>query len=68
MSPPQPRTFPLWQALHLLSVAVAIGGAAVITRLVDSWMAWPASGFTATGVSLLVLTAQLSVGGSAHAS
>jgi hypothetical protein len=39
LSPPHPRSFRLWQALHLLSVAVAIGGVAVITRLVHSWMA-----------------------------
>jgi hypothetical protein len=62
VGPPQPLTFRLWQALHLLSVAVAIGGAAVIARLLHSWMAWPASGFTATGVYLVVLAAQLSVG------
>ena len=68
LSPPQPRSFRLWQALHLLSVAVAVGGVAVITRLVHSWIAWPASGFTATGAYLVVLAAQLSVGGSARAS
>ncbi len=66
VSPPQPRGFNLWQALHLVSVAVAIAGAAIITRLVHSWIAWPASGFTATGVYLVVLAAQLSVGDSAH--
>ena len=66
VSPPQPRSFRLWQALHLLSVAAAIGGAAAITRLVHSWIAWPASGFIATGVYLMVLAAQLSVGGSTH--
>lgn len=66
VSPPQPRSFSLWQALHLLSVAVAIGGAAVITRLLHSWIAWPASGFTATGVYLVVLAAQLSVGASEY--
>lgn len=65
VSPPHPRSFRLWQALHLLSVAVAIGGAAVITRLLHTWMAWPASGFTATAAYLMVLAAQLSVGGSA---
>ena len=65
VSPPHPRTFRLWQALHLVSVAVAIGGAAVITRLVHSWVVWPASGFAATGVYLVLLAAQLSVGGSA---
>jgi hypothetical protein len=68
MSPPQPRTFRLWQALHLLSVVVAIGGAALITRLIPSWMAWPASGFIATAAYLVVLAAQLSVGGSVHTS
>ena len=57
VSPPQPRSFSLWPALHLLSGAVAIGGAAVITRIVQLWIAWPASGFTTT---------QLSVGASAH--
>lgn len=62
VSPPPPLAFRLWQTLHLVSVAVAIGGAAVITRLFDSWVAWPASGFTATGGYLLVLAAQLSIG------
>lgn len=66
VSPPQPRGFSLWQALHLLSVAVAIAGAAVVTRLLHSWIAWPATGFIATGGYLLVLAAQLSVGASAH--
>jgi hypothetical protein len=64
VSPPMPRTFNLWQALHFLSVAVAIGGAAIITRLLHSWLAWPASGFTATAVYLTVLAAQLTVGAS----
>ena len=68
VSPPHPRSFRLWQALHLLSVAVAIGGVAVITRLVHSWIAWPASGFTATGVYLVVLAAQLSIGDAEHVS
>lgn len=63
VGPPHPRSFRLWQALHLLSVAVAIGGAAIITRLLHTWTAWPASGFTATAAYLLVLAAQLSVGG-----
>jgi hypothetical protein len=62
VGPPQPRTFRLWQALHLVSVLVAIGGAAIITRLLDSWIAWPASGFTATAVYLIALAAQLSLG------
>jgi len=64
VSPPHPRSFRLWQALHLLSVAAAIGGAAVITRVFNSWIAWPASGFTATAAYLVVLAVQLSVGGS----
>ena len=68
VDPPQPRSFRLWQALHLLSLLVAIGAAVAITRLLQSWVAWPASGFAATGVYLLVLAAQLSVGSSAHAS
>ena len=46
---------------HVTSVASS-GGAAVITRLLHSWIAWPVSGFTATGVYLVVLAAQLSVG------
>ncbi len=62
VSPPEPLTFRLWQALHLVSVAVAIAGAAVLTRLVHSWVAWPASGFTATAAYLIVLAAQLSIG------
>lgn len=66
VSPPHPRSFRLWQALHLLSVAAAIGGAAVITRVFNSWIAWPASGFTATAAYLVVLAVQLSVGGSAE--
>jgi hypothetical protein len=48
VSPPQPRGFNPWQALHLVSVAVAIAGAAIITRPAHSWIAWPASGFTST--------------------
>lgn len=65
MSPPQPRGVNLWQALHLVSVAVAIACAAIITRLAHSWIAWPASGFTATTVYLVVLVAPLGVGTSA---
>jgi hypothetical protein len=33
VSPPHPHSFRLGQALHLLSAAVANGGAALITRL-----------------------------------
>lgn len=64
VSPPHPRSFRLWQALHLVSVVVAIGGAAVITRVLHSWIAWPASGFVATAGYLVALAAQLSIGGS----
>jgi hypothetical protein len=60
--PPRPRTLRLWQALHLMSVVVAIGGAAIVTRLLHSWTAWPVSGFIATGAYLVALAAQLSVG------
>ncbi len=67
VSPPHPRSFRLWQALHLMSVVAAIAGAAVITRLVHSWIAWPASGFTATAAYLLVLALQLTVGASSDA-
>ena len=60
--PPDPRSFRLWQALHLLSVVVAIGSASLITRLLHSWAAWPASGFTATAAYLLALALQLHAG------
>lgn len=66
VSPPHPRSFRLWQALHLMSVAAAIGGAAVITRVFHSWLAWPASGFTATAAYLVALAGQLCIGGSAE--
>ncbi len=63
---PHPRSFRLWQALHLLSVAAAVGGAAIITRLFHSWIAWPASGFTATAGYLLAVAVQLRIGSSAE--
>ena len=44
----------LWGSFHLLSVAVAIGGAWLVSYFVQGFLTWPLGGFVATSVYLLV--------------
>ena len=48
----------VWGSFHFLSIAVAIGGAWVVSYFVESFLAWPLGGFVATALYLLVAAAE----------
>ncbi len=51
----QPRHSALWGNLHFLSIGFAIGASYLASHSIDNIVAWPATGFLATVVYLLVL-------------
>lgn len=48
----------IWGSFHFFSVGCAIGAAALVAHLVDSFAAWPLAGFLFTSAYLLVLGAE----------
>ena len=48
----------VWGSFHFLSVAVAIGGAWLVSYFVEGFLSWPLGGFVATSVYLLVAGAE----------
>lgn len=51
----------VWHGFHFASIGAAIGAAALIARAVHGWVAWPADGFVATTVYLLVVALLLTL-------
>jgi hypothetical protein len=60
LAPAPGRSF-VWGALHLFSVGLAIGAAAVVAHVVQSDAAWPLGSFTVTTLYLLASASQLAV-------
>ena len=51
----------VWGSFHFLSVAVAIGGAWMVSYFVQSFLSWPLGGFAATTLYLLTAAAEATV-------
>ena len=51
----------VWGSFHFLSVAAAIGGAWLVSYLVQSFLSWPLGGFVYTSVYLLGAAAEATV-------
>lgn len=58
---PEPEHAAVWGGLHLLSVGLAIGAAALVARYVTDTGAWPLGGFLATACYLIVSAGQLAI-------
>ena len=56
---PEPTHAVIWGGLHLFSVGLAIGAAALVARLVTSPAAWLLGGFLATALYLIASAGQL---------
>ncbi len=54
-------TVRLWGGFHLVSVGLAIGGAALVTATVKDPVAWMIVGFVATFVYLVVIAGQFTL-------
>jgi hypothetical protein len=55
---PDERRVRLWGSFHLPSVGLAIAAAAWVGHTLQGGSAWPAAGFLATAIYLVVLAAQ----------
>ena len=61
LHPPRSPRVRLWGGFHLPSVGLAIAGAAVVSALVQSSLAWPLVGFVITAIYLSVIAAQFTI-------
>lgn len=58
---PEPSRAVVWGGLHLFSVGLAIGAAALVARFVTDSAAWPIGAFLATALYLLASASQLAL-------
>ena len=61
LAPGEHGSVRLWGGFHLVSVGLAIGGAALVTALVKDPVAWMIVGFVSTLVYLVVIAAQFTL-------
>lgn len=61
LAPREHGSVRLWGGFHLVSVGLAIAGAALVTTLVKDPVAWLIVGFAATLVYLIVIAAQFTL-------